>query len=194
MMQALVALLLAGAAGQASSTQAYPLAEVLTEARSACAETGLPAAAEEPAQGGWTRFDPEPNGWFADYVARHSEGGGGMKVASRTFTRTVAGRTLYAFVARMRLSFAPDADVFSCEIFDPAAPQVTARVLAAWARRAPKSSSGPGSPFVFASWDPGLGTGIDETTITSAPAEGAPAAAELPPGLRYGAVSSGKRR
>jgi hypothetical protein len=154
----------------------------------------LPASGDQAGFNDWARFTPEPNGWLAEYVARNNEGGGGMEVTPLTFRKTVAGRTLVAFVARLRFSFAPDASGFSCDVFDPDAPPVALKAIAAWARRAPKRTSGAKSEFAFARWEPGLGRGIDETTIISMPAGGAAASAAAYHGLRYSAVSTTRKR
>lgn len=193
-MKALALLLSAASPGEAPVADAYPLAAVLTEARNACSFRELSAVSDQAAPDGWTRFTPEPNDWFAEYVARNSEGGGGMQITPFTFTKTVAGRTLVAFVARLRLSFAPDAPGFSCDVFDPGAPPIALKAITAWARRTPKRSSGKEREFVFAKWEPGLGRGIDETTIISMPASGAAASAAAHHGLRYSAVSTSRKR
>ena len=165
----------------------YPLVEVLSEARQSCEPKVLPAADDSTALNGWIPYQPETGSWLADYVKRNSEGGGAVQITPLTFTKTVAGVPLFAFVARMRFSFAPEAAVFSCEVFDPEAPPVTAKAVAAWAGRSPRRSSGRKANLVFLRWEPGLGRGIDETTITSmASAKSGSAASRS--GLAYTAI------
>jgi hypothetical protein len=127
-------------------------------------------------------------------VKRNSEGGGALRVTPLTFTRTVAGIPLFAFVAKMRFSFAPDANVFSCEVFDPLAPTLSLKAISAWAGRSPRRSSDGKNGLLYARSEPGLGRGFDETTITSMP-PATPGSATARPGLTYSVIKTkGSRR
>lgn len=184
-----IALWLLAAVQAPAGAPAYPLAEILSEARQACSPDALPAASGTAESQGWAPHRPEAGSWFANHVARNSDGGVVMEITPATFSKFVSGRRLLAFVAHIEFTFYGRPTFgFSCEIFDPEAPAISLRDISRWARRAPKMS-GEGYGVTFARWEPGLGRGLDETTIKSASSD-RENAGQAAPGLTYMALKA----
>ncbi|MES2988190.1 MAG: hypothetical protein V4808_09815 [Pseudomonadota bacterium] len=158
--------LLAAASAQAP----YPLVAVLNEARATCSvKAPLADYRRNLAAKGWKPATPAAGSWLADWIKRnHANDSATNKVTDATFTRMVAGRTLFAYISEIEQ--ASDDGPFhglSCEIYDFAAQDgVTTAAVLAWAKAKPLPSPFDDSDgIVLQRWVPGLSPAAENAGV-----------------------------
>lgn len=154
----------------ATPAVAYPLVAVLDEARATCSvKAPLSDYRRNLAAKGWKPATPATGSWLADWIKRnHANESATNKVTDATFTRVVAGRTLFAYISEIEQA-GEDGPFhgLSCAIYDfDAAQGVTTPAVLAWAKAKPLPSPFDDSDgIVLQRWVPGLSPAADDAGV-----------------------------